>query len=516
MPFDYQSIDLEGILARLHDQMSPLQRPGVGKARSSGRVLFNVWMGVGKTMMGLASGLCYKPQVWLIIGSKPSLNNWRNEVKKWIPELSAPELFQIVAGTPGKRQEQYTNQHALFFATTAGSFIRDIEWLKQRRTRFDVITIDEPQKFGLRNRNTAGFKSIKDLITHIESRFRVKLINAMTGTWTSKGPPQMWPMLNILEPSTFRSYWKFVRQFCIVHKGMFGTEILGPQNTEGLALITSPYVYTVSEKEASAHLPPLQRILLPVELSSQEQLTYDQMLYHMFIELDSVDEVLTVQTILAKTMRLRQIVCCPQILDPSLPVGSAIETIIDKIKESDELPNWRHNVVYTPFLPSLAPFRAVLSEQLDMPLPDIMIVRGGMDTDDLDYVEKRFRRDPNTMILASLKASQAWNAETALNCYFAGFEWDQDENKQAEGRTRRTDGVQQLIRAYYCHVPQSITADMLDILNHKEYMNKITYQAVQRIAEKLRHQALAKTATSKIPKGPQKISVDFPQNSIVK
>jgi len=456
-------------------------------------------MGVGKTMMGLAAGLCYKPQVWLIIGSKPSLNNWRNEVKKWIPELASPHLFQIVAGTPGKRQEQYKNQEALFFATTAGSFIRDIEWLKERRTRFDVITIDEPQKFGLRNRNTEGFKSIKSLIAHVEERFTVKLINAMTGTWTSKGPPQMWPMLNILEPSTFRSYWKFVRQFCIVNKGMFGTEIFGPQNTEGLALITSPYVYTVGEKEASSHLPPLQRILLPVELSKDESTIYDQMLYHMFVEVDRENEegeVLTVQTILAKTMKLRQLVCCPQILDPSLPVGSAIETIIDKIKESDELPNWRHNIVYTPFLPSLAPFRAVLSEALDMPLPDIMIVRGGMETDELDHVEKRFRQRPETMILASLKASQAWNAESALNCYFAGFEWDQDENKQAEGRTRRTDGVQKLIRAYYCHIPNSITSDMLEVLNHKEYMNKITYQDVQRIAERLRRQAL----TSKIPK----------------
>ena len=153
-------------------------------------------------------------------------------------------------------------------------------------------------------------------------------------------------------------------------------------------------------------------------------------------------------------------------------------------------------MIYTPFLPSLAPFRAVLSQALDMPLPDIMIVRGGMETDELDHVEKRFRRDPNTMILASLKASQAWNAESALNCYFAGFEWDQDENKQAEGRTRRTDGAQKLIRAYYCHVPQSITSDMLEILNHKEYMNRITYQDVQRIAERLRRQAL----TSKIPK----------------
>ena len=512
MPFDYSTIDLEGILARLHDQMSPLQRPGVGKARSSGRVLFNVLMGVGKTMMGLAAGLCYRPQVWLIIGSKPSLNNWRNEVKKWIPELSAPELFQIVAGTPGKRQEQYKNQEALFFATTAGSFIRDIEWLQQHHTRFDVITIDEPQKFGLRNRNTEGFKSIKGLIQHVEERFTVKLINAMTGTWTSKGPPQMWPMLNILEPRTFRSYWKFVRQFCIVNKGMFGTEILGPQNMEGLALVTSPYVYTVGEKEASSHLPPLQRILLPVELSPVESAAYDQMLYHMFVEVDKEDEegeVLTVQTILAKTMRLRQLVCCPQILDPNLPVGSAIDTIIDKIRESDELPNWRHNVVYTPFLPSIAPFRAALASGLNLPEDHILIVRGGMETDELDRVEKTFRRNPETMILASLKASQAWNAESALNCYFAGFEWDQDENKQAEGRTRRTDGQQQLIRAYYCHVPGSITEDMLEILNHKEYMNKITYQAVHRINERLRRQALTST-TPKNSKVNPKISVDFP------
>src|SRR5690606_34071502 len=91
-----------------------------------------------------------------------------------------------------------------------------------------------------------------------------------------------------------------------------------------------------------------------------------------------------------------------------------------------------------------------------------------------------------TMILASLRSSASWNAETAFNAYFPHFEWDQDENKQAEGRTRRTDGKQTLIRAYYAAVERTITEDMFDNLNGKEYTNKITLKYLQQFQEKMR------------------------------
>lgn len=492
MPFDYSKIDTESILKRLYDQMSPLQRPAVGKARYSGRCIFNMWMGTGKTLSGLASGLCFKPQVWLIICTKKARVGWRNEVKKWIPELGDEELFQVIGGTAAERKRQYQNPQALFFATTAAAFIRDIKWLRDSKVRFDVITIDELHKIGLRNRKSEGFKAIKLLVTLIEKNFKVKLINPMTGTWTSKGNPQMWPTLNLLAPKEFKSYWQFVHSYNIVVQGPFGKVIGGPQNVHAFAQVTSPYVYTVTEEQAKEFLPPLQRLVLPVKLDAKQRLAYDQMEKHMFIDVEESGELYTVETILAKMMRLRQLLCCPAIIDENLGVGNVIEYVVDQIKEFDEYDHWKHNIIFTPFVPALKIWKPYLSQELKIPESDILIVQGGMEDDDLDRVEKTFRKNRETMILASLMSSASWNAETAFNAYFPHFSWDQDDNKQAEGRARRTDGKQQLIRAYYAAVENTITGDMFDTINGKEYTNKITLKYLQQFQEKMRdrHQKL--------------------------
>ena len=486
MPFKYDTIDTEAILQRLYDQMTPLQRPAVGIARSSGRVVFNMWMGTGKTLAGLTAGLCYKPQVWLIICTKKARVGWKNEVKKWIPELGADELFQVIGGTAAERQKQYSNPTALFFATTAASFLRDVAWLRGKRVRFDVITIDELHKIGLRNRKSEGFKAIKELVKIVEANFKVKLINPMTGTWTSKGNAQMWPTLNLLAPKEFSSYWRFVSTYNIVINGMFGKEIGGPQNVQALAQVTSPYVYTVSEATAKEFLPPFERVKLPIKLDAKNRLAYDQMEKHMFIDAGDDKDLITVETILSKYMKLRQLICCPAIIDPALGIGNAIEYVVDQIKEYDEVPNWKHNIIFSPFIKPLELWKPYIATELKMSPEDILIVQGSMEDHELDKVEKTFRKNRETLILASLKSSASWNAETALNVYFPHFEWDQDDNKQAEARSRRTDGKQQLIRAFYASVDRTITEDMFDSLNSKEHINTMTMKYLVSVQKKIR------------------------------
>lgn len=483
MAFDYTQVDLDAILARAYSQMSEFQRGGVGKGRSKGRVLFNVWMGIGKTFMGLTLGFCYKPQTWLIIGSKNTLNTWRAEVKKWFPEFGDDDIFKIVRGTATERQRLW-KQPALFYATTAASFIRDVEWLATKKIRFDVISGDEFHKWGLRNHKSQGFKAVKLVIKLIERHFTVKCVNLMTGTWTSKGPPQQWPALNILAPREFRSYWEHVRTYCNVIKGAFGTEIIGPKNTEGLAIVTSPYVYTVTEEMAKSELPPIQRMRLEAELPKALALHYDTLLNELYMDHD--DTITSVSTILASYTKLRQLITCPSTISPSLGVGPAIEIVADKILDNDEVSNWRHNLVFTPFLASIPIFRSYLADQLTMPEQKILILKGGIEPEELQAVEEEFRRDKNTMILSSLKFGQSWNAETALNCYFPHFDWDQDENKQCEGRSRRKNGTQEHIGCYYVNIAGTITEDMLEVLNRKTHNNNITYQDFERIRQKTR------------------------------
>lgn len=483
--YDSLSLSLEEMLQRSYEAMDPIQRDGVGKARKTNAIMFDVWMGVGKTFMGLTAGLCHKPQTWLIVGTKSSINSWKSELEQWYPEIaSIPNVFTIVRGTAFERQRLY-QQSSLFYATTSAALIRDIAWLTTKKVKFDVITCDEIHRLGLRNRKSEFFKALKALITHVEKKNKhpIKLKNFNSGTWSSKGVQQKWPVLHLCDPQLFRGYWPFVNMFCnVVTSGWGGSrEIIGPKNTAGFARAIHPYVYTVTEDEAKKKLPELRRARLYTEFTPELLERYRTLEEHMFMELDSGD-VFSVTTLLAVTVRLRQFVCCPALIAPELGPGVAISAVCEKIEESERL----HNIIFVPFIDAIPIFRDYISTQLSIPKEKILIMQGGMEPEEVHAVEQQFRNDPQTMVLCSTRFSESFNLETAVACYHTHFDWDQDINKQAEARARRASGKQEFIMSYYVGVYQSITEEMFTLMNHKEHINKIPYDAIRKLKESLK------------------------------
>ena len=502
MAFDYSTVDLDAILARAYSQMDELQRPAVAKARKSGRVIFDMYMGTGKTFAALTSGLCFKPQRWIIICSKNAINAFRQEVKKWFPEFAAPEKFKIVRGTKAEREAAYKTS-SLFFITTGGSFLRDLDFLVSNDIAFDVVTVDEADKVGLRNHKSKTFKATKDLISpkHYERhakrvakagiflhRSKVSLVNINTGTLTSKGVPQLYGYLHLMDPKLFSSYWKFIGTFMHVVDGPFGKVFTVPKNTEGLAQITSPHIHRVTEKDASDVLPPLRRIKLPHELSPRIREVYNSMAeeLYMLIPESSSDPIQMVNSTLAKTMRLRQLLCCPAIIDPSLGPGDAIEAICEKMLEEEERENFTHNVIFSPFVGAIPIFKDYVAKRLNLPPSFIYTMQGGMEPEEVQYVENNFRKIPRSMVICSTLFAASFNLETGLNCYHAHFDWNQDNNKQAESRIRRkTSDIKRTVMSYYATVPGSVSEEIFDILEQNTHQNNITYQDFKRFRQAL-------------------------------
>lgn len=483
--------------------MDELQRPGVAKAKKSGRCIFDMYMGTGKTFAALTSGLCFKPQRWIIICSKNAINAFRQEIKKWFPELGADELFTIVRGTKAEREAAYKSS-GLFFATTGASFLRDLEFLVNNDIAFDVVTIDEADKVGLRNHRSKTFATIKTLIStkfyerHMkrlkrlgklkDMREKVSLVNICTGTLTSKGVPQLFGYLHLMDPKLFSSYWKFIGTFMIVVDGPFGKQPITPRNTEALAEATYPYIHRVSEKDAKDVLPPLRRIRIPYELSSRAKELYNQMAEELFFLIpESMDDPLqAVNSTLAQSIRLRQLLCCPSIIDPSLGPGDAIEACADKILEDCEDPQFTHNVIFTPFLPSIPVFKDYCADRLSLKLSQIITMQGGMEPEEVQECELQFRKDPKSMVICSTMFAASFNLETGRNCYHPHFSWSQDDNKQAESRIRRkTSNIDRTVMSYYAYVPNSVSETVLDVLNAKNQTNNITYQDFTRIRQQL-------------------------------
>jgi SNF2 family DNA or RNA helicase len=505
MAFDYSTVDLEAILQRAYSQMDELQRPGVAKARKWGRCIFDMYMGTGKTFTALTSGLCFKPQRWIIICSKNAINAFQQEVKKWFPEFGSDDLFQIVRGTAGERQQAYKTS-ALFFATTGASFLRDLDFLVTNHISFDVITIDEADKVGLRNHKGKTYKGIKELTSpkhylkhrkRVEklgkwvagNRDKVSLINICTGTLTRRGIPQMFGYLHLMDPQVFSSYWNFLNTYMLMMDNGFGRTPIRPKNTEGFAIATMPHIHRITEKDAKDVLPPIRRIKLAYELGPRYKDLYQQMAEELyFLISESGGDILqTASSTLAQSIRLRQLLCCPAIIDPALGVGDAIEACADKILEESEDPNFTHNVIFTPFLPSIPIFKEYLSDKLSLPLSAIYTMQGGMEPEEVQEVELAFRKDQKSMVICSTLYAQSFNLETGRNAYHPGFSWDHDQNKQAEGRLRRkTSDTSRTVMSYYCYIPNTVLDDMFDTIVHFEQQVKWTFEDFERIRQSLR------------------------------
>lgn len=492
MAFDYSTVDMNAILRRCHDQMTPLQRPGVAKARDArGGIIFDVWMGVGKTFMSLVSGLIHRPQVTLIIASKNAVTAWKNNIKEWLPEFSAPEKFCNVKGQQNERyfawKQALKPDGPLFFMVSAASFIRDLDYIMKWGIKFDVIWCDEPQKWGLRNEKSGAWKALKAI--NDKKYYPVKLLCILTGTLTSKGVLQLWQYLYHLNRDQFSSKWKFLGMYADWINGPFGREFLGPKNQERLALETGPYIYRVSEKDAMSELPPLTRRKLPFVIDKATRVQYNTMAHESYME--AVDEMgseglFIAKNHLARTMKLRQLITCPTILLPELGVGKAIEAICDKIMENEELPYFRHTVIFTPFVPSINLFKPFVAEMLGMPLGSILTMQGGMSPDEVNNTELLFRKNKETLVICSTMYAQSFNLETSFNCYHAHFSWDQDDNKQAEARVRRqTSDKARPVMSYYATCMGSVSEDMFYVINRKESGNKATYKDFQRIYDNM-------------------------------
>lgn len=484
--FDYSTIDLPGMLQRAYDQMSPSQRAGVGHARTYKRHIFRATMGLGKTFEMLTCVLCFKPQVCLIVVSgKNAINTWRQELKNWFPELGDDSLFNHIRGQPAERKAKWCRSDCIFYIVTAGSFIRDIDWLLRAGFKPSCVVVDEPHKMGLRNRKSAGFKAIK-AITAPKYNIALKFIGMTSGTLTAKGGSQLWTYLHIMDPKLFAGYWPFINKFYHVVQGPFAREIGGPRHPEAFARVMAPYIYTVPDEVAEKELPPLRRIPLLTSLGPKLSKLYNSMSEELYMELDG--EVLSVSGVLASMTKLRQLVACPAIIDPSLGAGRTIEACCEKILETDDdVPRRLHNVIFTPFVGAIDHYRNYCHSTFGIPLSKIHVLKGGDEPEHVQNVETMFRNDPQSMVICSIAFSQSFNLETAFNMYFPQFSWDQDENSQAEGRgRRRTSDKGRTINAYYVSIPGSITEDMIDVLNGKVSLNNLTYKGVQMLRDRLK------------------------------
>jgi SNF2 family DNA or RNA helicase len=404
-------------------------------------VLFR--MGLGKTPTTTKAMHTTRQEYVLILCPKNAIRVWEDHIKEWFAGLdkrsgiSTPYFINRWRGKYNNTQKRHAqwqirvpNAMNIFIMTYAG-YVSDIDVLPQH---FHVIINDEAKR--IRNRKSKAFLYLK------------KMVKAGTYYWPMTGTPGKLPadlftMLHLCDPKYFSSYWKFVNAFHYTIKNQWsGTEILGVKNADAWyqTLNRKASIVTKDMVKDQIGASTKHRQKLYVEMDDCQEKLYNELITEMMSETPNGDLILA-STSLVRTLRLRQTLVCPKILSSSLSYGAAIEDLVVTLQDTDP-----HVVIFTPFTEAIPHFK----ERLAQAGYRAFGIQGGMSPDELVQTIEAYRKCRGIAI-CSIRYATAFSLEPAADAFFIGYEWDPDDNDQAEDRLQRMTTTYPINAWYYTH-----------------------------------------------------------------
>lgn len=389
----------------------------------------------------------------LIACSKNALSVWLDHIDAWFNYLMPGVLLDIRV-VRGKNSGAKAVRHELWarprkpgyitvYLTTFNGLLNDFEYLQTNKLdRFDTIIADEVHT-KLRSRKTKTAAMFKLLVK------KCRRFHALSGTLTGKwGPADFFGLLNIINPYEFSSYWAFVYAFCVVVENHWGKEIIGVKNMDAFHLILSRFARIRDRKTYGPQMPTVRRDLKHVEMSKEQAVLYEAV-GETSMAVTENGTIVLARNSLEKVTRKRQILVCPKIVDPKLGLGEAFEDILDILAEAKENEDaaGQHIVIFTAVRKSLQFFQAAL---LDAGYRNVFTLAGGTEPEDLVRITNDFRRTKGIM-LCTTQFAQAFSLDSAQECYHIGWDYDPNNNKQAEDRLVGQSGTHQINSWYYSY-----------------------------------------------------------------
>ena len=437
-------------------KLKPKQVPGYTKLVTQLRHLLLYRMGTGKTVVWVKAMYDCQCRRVLILCPKNAITVHENHIREWFQGLdddAGKDTWFAIHRYRGKYNNTDKRRAALqlydptcqvnVYIMTYAAFVQDHMFIKFKP---DCIVLDEAKR--IRNRKSQAFKALVPLARD------VKYIWPGTGT-PGQIPWHFWTMFHLIDPKYFSSFWKFANAFHYTQKNPFGgTEILGIKNKDEWYRLLDSKTSQLTKKDMG-HQETVRQVL-HIEMDDDQRRLYAEIDEHMIAF--SGENLIVAQTSMTKVLRLRQLLCCPKILDPNLSIGAAFADYVETI-ENDTDP---HTVVFTPFTASMPHFKQYFNEH---GFDNVFFLHGGVGADELDDIIAEWKRTRGQLICSILYAT-AFSLEPASECFFPGYEWDPDDNEQAEERLNRLTTDYQ-VNSYYYAYEGTYTKQHLEILDAK-------------------------------------------------
>jgi SNF2 family DNA or RNA helicase len=415
--------------------------------------------GLGKTVVRTKANIDGGVGTHVVVCGSSAMGQWEKHTQWMWPELKPgydhdifllDDIYYVRQNIWNELlHPERTRQHRQFIINYA-CWLRDLKagFLTPKHLQhIDQLTFDEAHR-GFRGRKSAKPNAIfKHSLPILK---KLTHFDFLTGTPIGKGAQEFWPYLHCFNPYYFRSFWRFVGTFCETVEGPWGKEIVGtrPNAEEAFFQLLNQHgrVRTKNNPEIAAQLPAKTRVPIFVYMDKDQERMYREM-DATKIAIDSNGLPIVAANSMEETMRLRQMLVCPKILDPNASLGGAFNDLLDQLRESD--PADRHTVVFTPFKRAFPHFR----EALQAKGYHVQELSGGVSTKERDERIAWWRATRGVM-LCTIPYAESFDLDPrepddAKTCWFVGYEWDQQQNLQAEDRMHRLETRYPITCNYY-------------------------------------------------------------------
>ena len=189
------------------------QRTAFAALRANPRYILGDAPGIGKTFPSIhAAAECSHGKPKLIVVPAYLMYQWRNQIWNYLhPSVEVYVMERSMAPVPA----DYTGWVIISYHTLTTAGVRKHPELLSMR--WGAVVFDEAHR--LRGRNSQWTKAAYKL--------RAEHIWMLTGTPLVNNPGDIWPLLRILKPSDYTSYWRFVGEWCVLEQNPWTTKVGG-------------------------------------------------------------------------------------------------------------------------------------------------------------------------------------------------------------------------------------------------------------------------------------------------
>ena len=327
--------------------------------------------GLGKTVTAIVSAEAWDANPILVIAPKHLLRTWTRELEKW-----GQSPYEISYGKPPSKHLP------VWTITNYDTVVRrpleygDVVW--------SLIIFDE--SILVKTRTTKRFKTLEKV-----SR-RADHVWCLSGSPISRYADDLWTQFHLLEPSVFRSYWRFTSKYCIVTPSIWsGYEVSGTNPGINFQDEFRDLLFVKNQKDVLPDLPEYIYEHVDLDLNVAQKKVYDKILKSFVLELQS-GKRLPIASKMAQLTRLLQAVSNPYAfggIDSSSKHDAIVEMLESGAYKTPML-IWGHWVEGL----------KLLYQKLDQRGYKVGLATG--ETEDVDYVLEQYRSGQIDILLFGL------------------------------------------------------------------------------------------------------------------